>query len=237
MVVGIPSSEQNAKQSSPLRLGDELRHHDLPRPNLDTVRELDTVRGRNRRSRLYLEDELDDEPSTDAEYDPSIGVIPDTKRTYPVSVVFAILLMVLAGSGGALAWRSYGDQATDLIRGWELFGSASKPTAPPDGFAELQQQLNAIATDLAAMKHTLEQQSAATHDQLIRVQEQIAQQSIALQATKQELSQKFSSSPPADKSVHAAVPKLAQHAAHVSTQASAKPLQVSPPQSLLEPKQ
>jgi hypothetical protein len=87
------------------------------------------------------------------------------------------------------------------------------------------------------VRHTLEEQSAANHDQLTRIQEQIAQQSIALQATKQELSQKLSSSPPADKPVHAALPKPAQHPAHLSTQDSSKPIQVVPPQSLLPPKQ
>jgi hypothetical protein len=124
-----------------------------------------------------------------------------------------------------------------MIRAWQLPGTPSKPTAPPQDFAELQQQLKSIAIDLAAVKRTLEQQSTANHDQLTRIQEQIAQQSIALQATKQELSQKAASSPPADKPVHTPVPKPAQHPAHLSAQDSAKPLQVSPPQSLLPPKQ
>ena len=144
-------------------------------------------------------------------------------------------LCLYFGVGGALVY--YGDQATDLIRAWALPGSTGKPTAPPEGFAELQQQLKSIATDVAAVRQTLEQQSAANHDQLTRTQEQIAQQSIALQATRQELSQKLSSSLPGDKPVHTPPPKPAQHPAHVSTQDSSKPIQVSPPQSLLPPKQ
>jgi nitrogen fixation/metabolism regulation signal transduction histidine kinase len=108
-----------------------------------------------------------------------------------------------------------------------LPGATNKPTAPPEGFAELQQQLKSIATDLAAVRNTLEQQSAANHDQLTRIQEQIAQQSIAL----------LSSSPLADKPVHTPLPKPAQHPAHVSTQDSSKPVQRAPPQSLLPPKQ
>jgi hypothetical protein len=108
-----------------------------------------------------------------------------------------------------------------------LPGATNKPTAPPEGFAELQQQLKSIATDLAAVRNTLEQQSAANHDQLTRIQEQISQQSIAL----------LSSSPLADKPVPAPPPKPAQHPAHVSTQASSKPVQRAPPQSLLPPKQ
>jgi nitrogen fixation/metabolism regulation signal transduction histidine kinase len=108
-----------------------------------------------------------------------------------------------------------------------LPGATNKPTAPPEGFAELQQQLKSIATDLAAVRNTLEQQSAANHDQLTRIQEQITQQSTAL----------LSSSPLADKPVHTPLPKPAQHPAHVSTQDSSKPVQRAPPQSLLPPKQ
>jgi hypothetical protein len=115
-------------------------------------------------------------------------------------------------------------------------GATSKPTVPPEGFAELQQQLKSIAVDLAAVRNTLGQQSAANHDQFTGIQEQIAKQSIALQATKQELSQKLSSPPP-DKPVQTPPPKPAQHPAHVSTQDSSKPIQVAPAEeSLLPPK-
>jgi len=154
--------------------------------------------------------------------------------------VCSILLaafVVLAGVGGALAWRYYGGQATDMIGAAQaLPGATNEPTAPPEGFAELQQQLKSIATDLAAVSNTLEQQSAANHDQLTRIQEQIAEQSVALQETKQELSQKLSSSPPADKPGHTPLPKPAQHPAQVSTQDSSKPVQRAPPPSLLPPK-
>ncbi|MGC2076694.1 MAG: hypothetical protein WA728_11810, partial [Xanthobacteraceae bacterium] len=97
------------------------------------------------------------------------------------------------------------------------------------------QQLTSIATDLAAVKQTLEQQSAANHDQLTRIQEQIAEQSIALRSTKQEL-EKPSSPTLADQPVPIPPRKPAQHPAH-SAQESSKPIQVSPPQSLLPPKQ
>jgi hypothetical protein len=217
-----------------------MQNHDFDAPNLDTLRK---PRGR---SRLFLEDDpqmsVEDEPPTGVEDDASVSLMPsDTKRTSSASVVFAFLFLLLAVVGGALVY--YGDQATDLFRAWALPGATSKPTTPPEGFAELQQQLKSIATDLAAVRQTLEQQSVANHDQLTRIQEQIAQQSIALQATKQELSQKLSSAPPdkpvppPDKPVQIPLPKPAQHPAHVSTQDSSKPLQVSPPQSALPPKQ
>ena len=137
------------------------------------------------------------------------------------------IFFVLAGVGGALAWRYYDGQATDMIGAGATPGATNKTTAPPEGFAELQQQLKSIAADLSAVRHTLEQQSAANHDQLTRIQEQISQQSIAL----------LSSSSLADKPVHTPLPKPAQHPAHVSTQDSSKPVQRAPPQSLLPPKQ
>jgi hypothetical protein len=199
-----------------------MQAHDLDAP--DTVLE---PRGR---SRLFLEDDppvgVEDGPPTSVEYDASIPSA--TKWTPSSSAVFVFLFLVLAGVGGAFAWRYYGGQATDMIgTPGALPGATNKPSAPPEGLAELQQQLKSIATDLAAVRNTLEQQSAANHDQLTRIQEQITQQSTAL----------LSSSPLADKPVQTPLPKPAQHPAHVSTQDSSKPAQRTPPQSLLPPKQ
>ena len=201
-----------------------MQAHDLDATNLDTALE---PRGR---SRLFLEDDppisVEDGPPTSVEYDASIPSV--TKWTPSASAIFVFLFLVIAGVGGALAWRYYGGQATDKIgTPGAVPGATNKPTAPPEGFAELQQQLKSIATDLAAVRNTLEQQSAANHDQLTRIQEQISQQSIAL----------LSSSSLADKPVHTPLPKPAQHPAHVSTQDSSKPVQRAPPQSLLPPKQ
>jgi hypothetical protein len=86
------------------------------------------------------------------------------------------------------------------------------------------------------VKQALEQQSANDHDQITRIEEKIAEQGIALQSTKQEL-EKLSSPPPADKPVPKPPRKPAQHPAQLSGQVSSKPIQVSPPQSLLPPKQ
>jgi len=200
-----------------------MQAHDLDAPNLDTVPE---PRGR---SRLFLEDDppisVEDGPPTSGEYDASM---PSVSKWIPsASAVFLFLFVVVVGTGGAFAWRYYGDQAMDMIRAPALPGTMNKPTAPPEGFAELQQQLKSIATDLSAVRHTLEQQSAANHDQLTRIQEQISQQSTAL----------LSSSLLADKPVPTPPPKPAQHPAHVPTPDSSKPVQRAPPQSLLPPKQ
>ena len=198
-----------------------MQAHDLDAPNLDTEP--------HGRSRPFLEDDppisVEDSPPTSGEYDAPMPSV--TKWTPSASAVFVFLFLVLTGVSGALAWRYYGGQATDMMGVRALPDATNKPTAPPEGFAELQQQLKSIATDLAAVRNTLEQQSAANHDQLTRIQERISQQSTAL----------LSSSPLADKEVHTPLPKPPQHAAHVSTQDSSKPVQRAPPQSLLPPKQ
>jgi len=192
-----------------------MQAYELDAPNLDTVRKP------NGRSRPFLEDDpptrAEDDPPTSGEDGASISDMPTSRAA---SVVFAFLLLVLAGIGVAFVY----------------YGVTSKPTVPPEGFAELQQQLKSLAVDLAAVKQALEQQSAANQDQLTGIQKQIAQQNIALQATKQELIQKLSSPPP-DKPVQTPLPKPAQHPAHASTQDSSKPIQVAPPESLLPPKQ
>jgi hypothetical protein len=110
----------------------------------------------NKSDRLSSEDYLEND--TSESIGPSI-----TPRISRASVVFVFLFLVLASVGAALSWRYYGDQARGLIRAWALPGVTSKPTVPPEGFAELQQQLKSIAVDLAAVRHTLEQQSAANH--------------------------------------------------------------------------
>jgi len=198
-----------------------MQAHDLDAPNLDTEP--------HGRSRPFLEDDppisVEDSPPTSGEYDAPMPSV--TKWTPSASAVFVFLFLVLTGVGGALAWRYFGGQATDMIGVRALPDATNKPTAPPEGFAELQQQLKSIATDLAAVRNTLEQQSAANHDQLTRIQERISQQSTAL----------LSSSPLADKEVHTPLPKPPQHPVHVSTQDSSKPVQRAPPQSLLPPKQ
>jgi hypothetical protein len=200
-----------------------MQAHDLDAPNLDTVLEP------HGRSRLFSEDDppisVEDGPPTSGEYDASMPSVTKWIPSAPAAFVF--LFLVLAGVGGALAWRYYGGQATDTIGAQALPGATNKPTASPEGFAELQQQLKSIAADLAGVRNTLEQQSAANHDQLTRIQEQITQQSTAL----------LSSSPLANKPTPTPLPKPAQHPAHVSTQDSSKPVQRAPPQSLLPPKQ
>lgn len=228
-----------------------MQAHDLDAPNLGTMRE---PRGRGRSGR-FLEDHppmsIEDYPPASTEYDAPASAEYDapmsvttslTKRTSRASTVFLFLFAAVIVTAGTLAWWYYGDQATDLIKTWTLPGGTSKPTAPPDGLAELQQQIKSVAVDLAAVKHTLEQfvanqdQLTRKQEEIARKQEQIGQAVAALTTDKQDITQKISAPPPAKKPAPNPLPKPAQHSA-VSTQNSSKPVQVAPPQSLLPPKQ
>jgi len=93
------------------------------------------------------------------------------------------------------------------------------------------------------VRHTLDQLSA-NQDQLTRKQEEIegkqGQMTLAiatLQAAEQDISQKISPPPLANKPVPIPAPRPVQHPAQLSTQTSSKPSQVAPPQSLLPPNQ
>jgi len=210
-----------------------MQAHDLDAPNLNTVRE---PRGR---SRLFLEDD----PPVNVEGDASMSVRSDGR--FRASDVFLFLFVVVLVTGSALAWRYYGDQATDMIKAWALPSTAtSKPTTvKPEDFAEFQQQIKSVADDLAAMKHTLEQfvanqdQVTRKQEEIARKQEQMSQALAALPTDKQDITQKTLAPSPTNKPAPAPLPKTAQHPAHVSTQDSSKPIQVAPPQSLLPPKQ
>jgi hypothetical protein len=147
---------------------------------------------------------------------------------------------VLIGVGATLAWQSYGDQAMDMVRAWDpslgewLPASTGKPAAPPVTSAEVQQQLKPIATDLAAVRRTIEQLTA-DQDQLSRTQQQMAQSIATLQAAEQELTQRLTSPPPS-KPVNVPPPKLLQTPAQVSSPPS-KPVNVLPPKPLHPPPQ
>jgi hypothetical protein len=148
---------------------------------------------------------------------------------------------VLIGVGATLAWQSYGDQAMDMVRAWDpslgewLPASTGKPAAPPVTSAEVQQQLKPIATDLAAVRRTIEQLTA-DQDQLSRTQQQMAQSIATLQAAEQELTQRLTSPPPS-KPVNVPPPKPLQTPAQVSSPPSSKPVSVLPPKPLQPPPQ
>jgi hypothetical protein len=124
-------------------------------------------------------------------------------------------IAVLIGVGATLAWQSYGDTAREMLStqvpslSWlsvstttptpDAEGSAQKPavsqsapiaqTAPPAAAATTSEftQLEPMARDLAAMRHSLEQ--------LAVKQEQMAQNIATLQAAEQDIRQKMLSPP------------------------------------------
>ena len=125
-------------------------------------------------------------------------------------------IAVLIGVGATLAWQSYGDKAREMLTtevpslGWL---SVSTTTLTPDGQGSAQNlavpqsapipqtaapaaaaattpeftQLEPIARDIAAMRHSLEQLAVR--------QEQMAQNIATLQAVEQEIKKKMLSRP------------------------------------------
>jgi hypothetical protein len=124
---------------------------------------------------------------------------------------------VFIGVGGTLAWQSYGDAATEMVRtlapslGWLLPAATREAHAPAVTSVELQQQLKPVALDLAIVRRSIEQLTT-NQDQFARKQEQVTQAITALQAAQQDIGQKISS-PPLPKTLRAPPPKPFQPAA------------------------
>ena len=103
-----------------------MQEHDLNAPNLDIMHEPRSKR------RLFLEHDppisVEDGPPTSVVDDVSMPSV--TKWTPSASAVFVFLFLVLTGVSGALAWRYYGGQATDMIgTPGALPGATNNPTA------------------------------------------------------------------------------------------------------------
>src|SRR6516165_3885222 len=100
--------------------------------------------GGSPRSRLFLEDDppttVEDDPPTSVEYDAST---PSVTRWKPsASAVFVFLFLLLAGTGGTLAWRYYVGQAMDMTQSPALPGATNKPTSPPKVLQSSSSSLN-----------------------------------------------------------------------------------------------
>ncbi len=148
---------------------------------------------------------------------------------------------VLIGVGGTLAWQSYGDEAKQMVAtrapslGWLLSVSTTSPRpmrdaanpqsapvaqipgpAAPVAPAEIVQQLEPMARDLAAVQRSLEQLAVR--------QDQMAQSIATLQAVEQDIKQKLAS--PAPRAVPSPPRKPKQPAAQSSASQSSS---VPPP--------
>jgi hypothetical protein len=123
------------------------------------------------------------------------------------------LLAVLIGIGGTLASQSYRDEIIQAFPPLGWLSPVSTTMAPVSSVttADLQEQLKALAVDLALVRRGLEP-LGSNLDQLARKQDQLAQNMATLQAAEREVSQKISAPPP-PKTVSA--PPPAPQAAHV----------------------
>jgi hypothetical protein len=119
------------------------------------------------------------------------------RRTFRTLAPFFIA--VLIGGAAAFAWQYHGDVANEMVRtrapllGWLLSLSTTKPSSAPASAAaatsfELARQLEAITSDLTAMRQKV--------GQLAGKQEQMSHNIATLQAVEQDSRTKTSSSPP-----------------------------------------
>lgn len=124
------------------------------------------------------------------------------RRAFRALARFSIA--VLIGVGVTLAWQSYGDEATEMVRTWApslgWFLPVTTMKSPPDGrvsaaAAAVARQVEPMALDLAVVRRSVEQ-LAGKVEQLAANQEQMAQHIASLQAVAQDISQKISSPPP-----------------------------------------
>ena len=110
------------------------------------------------------------------------------------------------GVGGTLAWQAYGDEVRDLLAtaypqqlGWiapqpDATASAMQTTgvAPAPAPTVDQQQLNALALNIAAVRQSVEQLTT----QVATSQQQMSGEIIRLQASEQDILTKIATPPP-----------------------------------------
>ena len=130
---------------------------------------------------------------------------------------FPFLIAVGIGIGGALAWQAYGDAARQMIAtayperlGWIAPPAPTTAPAPqraPDALASAtppapsvdQEQLKAMAADLAAVRQSVEQLAAQVGSTQQQVSDEIAKlhdEIAKLQAAEQDILNKIPTSPP-----------------------------------------
>jgi hypothetical protein len=137
---------------------------------------------------------------------PSIG-----RRMFRALARF--LIAVLIAVGAALAWQSYGNEATEMARTWTPSVAwllpVSTTKSPPNGQEDAAILQSAVATQMpapsaAATSPELVQLEPMAHDlavmrrsleQLAANQEQMAQSIATVQAVEQDIRQKISSPP------------------------------------------
>jgi hypothetical protein len=135
---------------------------------------------------------------------PSIGRQrpPIGRRIFRTLTRFSVA--VLIGIGATLGWQSYGDAAREIAvarapsLAWLLYVSTPKSPAVATTSPGPAQQLEPLASNLDAVRRSVEQLAAR--------QEQMAQNMAALQAVEEDIRQKMSS-PPSPSQPAASIPQ------------------------------
>jgi hypothetical protein len=108
--------------------------------------------------------------------------------------VTRFLIAVLIGVGATLAWQSYGDAATEMMAArvpmlaWLLPVSTTKSPAVAAVSPDPAQQLAPLASNLDAVRRTVEQLAAK--------QDQMVQNIALLRAVEEDVREKMSAAPP-----------------------------------------
>jgi hypothetical protein len=132
------------------------------------------------------------------------------------------VIAVLIGIGATLAWQSYSDEARKIVvaraptLSWLLSVSTTKSPAVAATSPDPAQQLEPLASNLDAVRRSVEQLAAK--------QDQMAQNIATLQAVEEDIRQKMSSTSPSQQAAPIPQPKPPQPRAQSSAvQSSAVP--------------
>jgi hypothetical protein len=120
-----------------------------------------------------------------------------------VRAFFRLIIAVLIGVGGTLAWQSHGEEAKEMVRTWAPSLAWVLPTSTKSSVdgrataasvtsAELVEQLKPVMLDLAIVRHGVDQ-LATTIKQLASKQEEMGKDIAALQATERDIREKVAS--------------------------------------------
>ncbi len=120
------------------------------------------------------------------------------KRLFRAVARFVVAVAI--GAGGTLAWKSYGNEAMDIITIWApalgpwLPPATASSSAPSPTLADVVEQIKPMSVDLAIVRRSLEQ-LAKNQEQLAAKQDQTAQAVAAFQQAAQDIRQQTSSLP------------------------------------------
>jgi hypothetical protein len=172
----------------------------LAKLNVDSANAPSNGGDRQKRGRSYRPSREDFHSRSDK---PFSDKPPMGKRV--VGNIAFFLFAVLVGVIATLISKPYSDEIIQVFPplGWLSPVSTTMTPVPAVTAADLQEQLNPLAADLALVRRSVEQ-LGSNLDQLARKQDQLAQSMATLQAAGQQVTQTVSPLPP--KAVSASLP-------------------------------